>query len=151
MKEHEIVQAQADREALADELTTPVSKALDAKKLGPDRVACILDQAARAKTISHHKIKGLMKENSLGKSHRVVATAQGIMEDEHLVAHSAPNHAIRMKAADAIIQLRGLAPKEEAGGIFGGSVINVFTNIEPRKRLDRAALARVANVSDDAD
>lgn len=153
MKDHEIVESRQNSDAAAAEVADPLLDALRAKKLGPTRVACIIDQAARAKTIRHHKIKGVIKEGSLGPGHKVVATAHGDLEDEHLIQHSSINFPIRLKAADQIVRLRGLAPKEERSGIFGGSTINVFTNIEPRKRLDKAAYARVieATRGDDAD
>ena len=151
MKEHEIVQSRADSDDAMDEVAGPLIKALDQKKFGPSRIACILDQAGRAKVVRHHKIKGVIKDKSLAAGHKVVATAAGMMEDEHLIQHASPDHSIRMRAADTVTAIRGLKPKEEGTGIFGGATIIVQSNIAPRTRLDRDAYARIEAKKDDID
>jgi hypothetical protein len=151
MKDQEVVQSRADSDAAAEEIINPLIRALDKKKFGPTRIACILDQAGRAKVVKHHKMTGIVEDGSLAAGHKVVATAKGLMEDEHLIQHASPNHSIRMRAADQVTAIRGLKPKEESGGIFGGATIIVYSNIAPRKRLDRDAYARIEAKKDDID
>jgi hypothetical protein len=131
------------QEEYSEDMLQPVAKELVKKKFGPARIACIIDQAGRAKTVKHTKIKGVITEGSLGPGHKIVATARGDLEDEHLIQYTSPDHPLRMKAAEQAAVFQGLKPKDDKGGLFGGAVINVFTNIEPRKRLDKAAYKRI--------
>ena len=90
--------AQRERDDLADKAVRPVALALEAKKFDAERIACIITQAGRAKKVKHSKIKGAMTKEDLGPGYKLVATARGLMEDEHIIQYSSPDHSIATAA-----------------------------------------------------
>lgn len=129
------IAAQPDREKLQGDLAKPIIEALDAKKLDENRAACLIDQAARAKRYTHHKIRGGIN-GDLPRGYKKVAEGIGNLEDETLVVHSEPDHTQRLKAADQIVKLRGSAPEKQASGIFGGATIIVQSAIPDPDVID---------------
>jgi len=135
LNDRDVARSVPERDALAEDAVAPIVEALDAKGLTAEKAACLIHSATLAKRYTHHKVRGGINQD-LPRGYRKVAMGVGNLEDETLVVHSEPDHAQRVKAAEQIIKLRGLAPKEEKAGIFGGATIIVQSQIPEPDVID---------------
>jgi hypothetical protein len=126
---------QRKRDALAEDMVKPIVEALDKKNLTAERVACLIDKAARAKKVSHVKLRGGI-QGDLPRGYRKITEGIGNVEDETLLRFTEPDHAQQLKAAEQVVRLRGLAPEEKKAGIFGGATIIVQSQIPDPDVID---------------